>query len=593
MFAGMMDRRCATLDNPLDGCEMCGTDPSAAVIAGCAANCTLPPAPRWSIDDGTLCGGPRDSTYPGGGDADPAGYKCEPGSYCVMSESPNFGFTNFDHILYAWLTIFQCISLEGWTDVMYWVQDAVSPYVWIYFCAMIVLGSFFAINLALAVLYVSFVSEREEHEEEEEEGDGAVDENDSEEAYQAARLAEMNKMFADAGPAGRGGGAQNGGDGGGGGSSVVFPVDAMEGAQKPWIAEGYNTVQEWVKAKGGDIEDVVMVDGVPTVVVPSGGKKLQRLCRQLAVSQTFSNVTMGLIIFNTVLMASEYYGMPIGQVQAYEIINYIVTVYFALEMVIKIVGLKPRGYVQDSFNIFDGVVVIISLIELAAADSGGNLSVLRSCRLLRILKLARSWPQLRKIIATILQTIPSMSSLAGMLFLFIFIFDLLGMQMFGYKFIFCDSYETEGAEPMCPPGVRSQDCPKRRDCYADCAAPQVDQWITFASGASGPCTAYGDAANPTYLARLGRSDQARHNFDDIFWAFVTIFQAGGGWASIHTHVHAHNTRLRCSARLYGFFDLRSRIYQYTCLILTGGGTEDDETDELSEARKSVRHCGCE
>jgi uncharacterized membrane protein YgcG len=258
---------------------------------------------------------------------------------------------------------------------------------------------------------------------------------------------------------------------------------------------------------------------------------------------------MVIIVANTVLMASEFYGMPVGMVQAYEIINYAVTAYFAVEMAVKIVGLKPRGYIADSFNVFDGTVVIISIVELALADGSGSLSVLRSCRLLRILKLARSWPQLRKIVATIMQTIPSMSSLAGMLFLFIFIFDLLGMQMFGYQFIFCDSYDVEGATPMCPPGVLSADCPKRRDCYAPCAAPQVDQWITFGSdggGAGGLCSAFpgggggdgggggGAVAAATYMARLGRSDQPRHHFDDIFWGFVTIFQVltGENWNEV-------------------------------------------------------------
>ena len=65
-------------------------------------------------------------------------------------------------MLSAWLTIFQCISLEGWTEVMYNVSDAVSPWGWIYFVLMIILGAFFAVNLALAVLFVSFVSGRKQ-----------------------------------------------------------------------------------------------------------------------------------------------------------------------------------------------------------------------------------------------------------------------------------------------------------------------------------------------------------------------------------------------------------------------------------------------
>lgn len=32
---------------------------------------------------------------------------------------PNFGITNFDNILFAILTVFQCITMEGWTDILY------------------------------------------------------------------------------------------------------------------------------------------------------------------------------------------------------------------------------------------------------------------------------------------------------------------------------------------------------------------------------------------------------------------------------------------------------------------------------------------
>jgi hypothetical protein len=64
--------------------------------------------------------------------------------------------TSFDNILWAWVTIFQCVTQEGWTDVMYAIQDAISPWVWIYFVAIILFGSFFIINLALAVLYLQF-----------------------------------------------------------------------------------------------------------------------------------------------------------------------------------------------------------------------------------------------------------------------------------------------------------------------------------------------------------------------------------------------------------------------------------------------------
>jgi len=66
---------------------------------------------------------------------------------------PNDGITNFDNFGLAMLTVFQCITLEGWTDVLYDIQDSMgSSWQWIYFVSMVILGAFFVMNLILGVL---------------------------------------------------------------------------------------------------------------------------------------------------------------------------------------------------------------------------------------------------------------------------------------------------------------------------------------------------------------------------------------------------------------------------------------------------------
>ncbi len=52
-------------------------------------------------------------------------------------------------------------------------------------------------------------------------------------------------------------------------------------------------------------------------------------------------------------------------------LNLFFTVLFALEMVSKLIGMGPKEYVRDTFNIFDGVIVILSIVELLV-DSGGS-----------------------------------------------------------------------------------------------------------------------------------------------------------------------------------------------------------------------------
>ena len=85
---------------------------------------------------------------------DDQGYQCPENYVCKKYwDGPNYGITNFDNIGYGMLTVFQCITMEGWTDVMYWTSDAIgATYTWLYFVPLIILGSFFMLNLVLGVL---------------------------------------------------------------------------------------------------------------------------------------------------------------------------------------------------------------------------------------------------------------------------------------------------------------------------------------------------------------------------------------------------------------------------------------------------------
>ena len=77
-------------------------------------------------------------------------------------EDLNWGLTNFDNIGYAAVTIFQSITLEGWSDVMYFCQDGISvPLATIFFVVLTLFGGFFALNLVLAVLEEATTAEAE------------------------------------------------------------------------------------------------------------------------------------------------------------------------------------------------------------------------------------------------------------------------------------------------------------------------------------------------------------------------------------------------------------------------------------------------
>ena len=485
LFMSKTSQRCAILGNPAAGCESCGLQDDAG-YTGCDTSCVIPAAPTWVYQGGedgdVLCSGPRWNSYPDRGDAG-AGNACPAGQYCVQQRKqdlPNFGFSNFDNIAWAWLTIFQCISMEGWTNIMYMVMDTTSTWTWPYFVVLIVFGSFFAVNLALAVLYVYFTGAGEE---------GRDDDEEKE-----------------------------------------LPIPTQEGE-----------------------------------VAVTHRNALQKMCFKIASSQRFEQVTIGLIILNTAVMASDHNRMPRMQEQANEYVNYFLFAYFVVEMIIKLIGFGPRGYAKDQMNLFDGFVVLMSCVEVVvgfiSSDNGNNyLSVLRTFRLLRVFKLARSWKQLNDIITTMFKSLAGISYLSLILLLFMYVFALLGMQLFGYEFIDCGGYGIEAADKNCPAGM-TKECPDHFDCYAPCESSQVGQWVSFVGaegGLGGECVKYGgakwnpnkrteEAVSEEYLVWLGRSEYARHSFDNIFWAFITIFQilTGENWNEVMYDGMRHTNSWTC------------------------------------------------
>lgn len=110
-------------------------------------------------------------------------------------------------------------------------------------------------------------------------------------------------------------------------------------------------------------------------------------------------------------------------------------------MVIKVYAIGLRKHFESAFNRFDFIVITGSIFEVAWShfkDDTFGLSVLRALRLLRIFKVTSYWSSLRNLVISLLNSMKSIISLLFLLFLFIFIFGLLGMQLFGGKFNFPD-----------------------------------------------------------------------------------------------------------------------------------------------------------
>uniref|UniRef100_A0A3Q2QWA2 Sodium channel protein n=1 Tax=Fundulus heteroclitus TaxID=8078 RepID=A0A3Q2QWA2_FUNHE len=142
------------------------------------------------------------------------------------------------------------------------------------------------------------------------------------------------------------------------------------------------------------------------------------------------------IVLNTLFMALEHYPMTDEFNTMLSVGNLVFTGIFTAEMVLKLVALDPYYYFQQGWNIFDGVIVCLSLMELGLSTVEG-LSVLRSFRLLRVFKLAKSWPTLNTLIKIIGNSVGALGNLTLVLAIIVFIFAVVGMQLFGKNYQDC------------------------------------------------------------------------------------------------------------------------------------------------------------
>ena len=91
--------------------------------------------------------------------------------------NPNFGIINFDNIFYSFLMVFQCITLEGWTQIMFYYVRTFSIYMVFFFIPLVWIGAYFLVNLTLAVINTTFNQKRTIKGEEKVEIEKIIDEN--------------------------------------------------------------------------------------------------------------------------------------------------------------------------------------------------------------------------------------------------------------------------------------------------------------------------------------------------------------------------------------------------------------------------------
>uniref|UniRef100_A0A4W3GQH1 Voltage-dependent R-type calcium channel subunit alpha n=1 Tax=Callorhinchus milii TaxID=7868 RepID=A0A4W3GQH1_CALMI len=352
---------------------------------------------------------------------------CPDGMVCEYWIGPNNGITQFDNILFAVLTVFQCITMEGWTTILYNTNDALGAlWNWLYFIPLIIIGSFFVLNLVLGVLSGEFAKERERVE--------------NRRCYLKLRRQqqierELNGYRAWIDKAGK---TERQHD-------ILRRATIKRGRMEMVHTEPSDEHYTEISSVGSPLARA----SIKSIKMAEGSSYCQRKERMLRISvrhmiksNTFYWTVLGLVGLNTFCVAVVHYNQPVWLSTVLYYAEFTFLGLFLLEMFLKMYGLGPRLYFYSSFNCFDCGVIIGSIVEVvwAAIRPGTSLgiSVLRALRLLRIFKITKYWASLRNLVVSLLSSMKSIISLLFLLFLFIVVFALLGMQLFGGHFNFED-----------------------------------------------------------------------------------------------------------------------------------------------------------
>lgn len=173
--------------------------------------------------------------------------------------------------------------------------------------------------------------------------------------------------------------------------------------------------------------------------------KFTRFFYRLVQMPLFGSIILFCILMNTIFLSLERHPMPQSEKNAYNNVNYFFTSVFAIEVILKVIGLSPRKFIMDKFNIFDSIIVLVSVIELFFSSGSGGVSALRAFRLFRIFKLFRTG-NLRVLLDSIAYTMGTIGNYVILLGLFIYVYSLLGMQFFAGKLKFNEDgyYDPNG-----------------------------------------------------------------------------------------------------------------------------------------------------
>ena len=186
--------------------------------------------------------------------------------------------------------------------------------------------------------------------------------------------------------------------------------------------------KEWVKIQR------LLVQIKPKIIPVEPINCFRLQCFRIVQSQAFEYIVMLAIIINTLFLCIDYHQKSDRLEKVLQDANLVFVVFFTIEMIVKITAYGWKYYWYVSWNKFDFVIVILSLVavdEQLLEQLNFNVTALRIMRVSRLFRMVKTSKGLMTLLKTLFMSMGNIFNTAALLTLILFTFSVAGMSLFG------------------------------------------------------------------------------------------------------------------------------------------------------------------
>ena len=153
-----------------------------------------------------------------------------------------------------------------------------------------------------------------------------------------------------------------------------------------------------------------------------------KILLKLNSSRIFQFSVISIIILNAITLGVSTYELNPFVKNSIQVLDYAITIFFVIEILIRFISEpKKLNFFKSGWNIFDTLIVLISLIPI---PNNSSFLLLRLLRVFRVLRLISVIPELKKIIEALLTSIKRVFYVGLLLFIILYIYATIGSILF-------------------------------------------------------------------------------------------------------------------------------------------------------------------